>query len=108
MDEPTVGDIVVLRKPHPCGTNRWRVVRIGADIGLRAEDPTIATALRARGYRTGQFGNNHLGDRVEHLPTNRGFDEFYGTLYHLNAEEEPEHEEFPRDLVLPDGSTFGV
>jgi arylsulfatase A-like enzyme len=62
----------------------------GADIGLRPEDPTIATALKHNGYRTGQFGKNHLGDRDEFLPTNHGFDEFFGNLYHLNAEEEPE------------------
>ncbi len=78
----------------------------GAKEGMMEEDPTIAALLKAEGYATGQFGKNHLGDRDEHLPTNHGFDEFYGNLYHLNAEEEPENEDYPRDLVLPDGSTF--
>jgi arylsulfatase A-like enzyme len=62
----------------------------GADLGLRKEDPTIAGLLKPQGYATGQFGKNHLGDKDEFLPTNHGFDEFYGNLYHLNAEEEPE------------------
>jgi arylsulfatase len=78
----------------------------GAELGLRPEDPTIAALLKARGYATGQFGKNHLGDRDEHLPTNHGFDEFFGNLYHLNAEEEPENEDYPGDLVLPSGKTF--
>ena len=69
----------------------------GADLGMRAEEPTIAGLLKARGYATGQFGKNHLGDRDEHLPTNHGFDEFFGNLYHLNAEEEPENEDYPKD-----------
>jgi arylsulfatase len=78
----------------------------GADLGLRVEDPTIAGLLKAQGYATGQFGKNHLGDKDEFLPTNHGFDEFYGNLYHLNAEEEPENEDYPGDMVLADGSTF--
>ena len=78
----------------------------GAEEGMMEEDPTIAGLLKDQGYATGQFGKNHLGDRDEHLPTNHGFDEFYGNLYHLNAEEEPENEDYPADLVLPDGSTF--
>jgi len=78
----------------------------GADLGLRIEDPTIAGMLKARGYATGQFGKNHLGDKDEFLPTNHGFDEFLGNLYHLNAEEEPENEDYPGDMVLADGSTF--
>jgi len=69
----------------------------GADIGLRKEDPTIAGLLKAQGYATGQFGKNHLGDKDEFLPTNHGFDEFYGNLYHLNAEEEPENEDYPKN-----------
>jgi arylsulfatase len=91
----------------------------GAKEGISEEDPTIATLLKARGYATGQFGKNHLGDRDEHLPTNHGFDEFYGNLYHLNAEEEPENEDYfknpelkkkfgPRGVIhswaMPDGS----
>ena len=69
----------------------------GADLGMRTEDPTIAGLLKAQGYATGQFGKNHLGDKDEHLPTNHGFDEFFGNLYHLNAEEEPENEDYPKD-----------
>jgi arylsulfatase len=78
----------------------------GAKEGMQVEDPTIAGLLKAEGYVTGQFGKNHLGDLDEHLPTNHGFDEFYGNLYHLNAEEEPENEDYPRDMVLPSGKTF--
>jgi arylsulfatase len=73
----------------------------GADIGLRAEDPTIAELLRPLGYATGQFGKNHLGDKDEFLPTNHGFDEFFGNLYHLNAEEEPELADYPRAEDFP-------
>lgn len=69
----------------------------GADLGMQKEDPTIAGLLKAQGYVTGQFGKNHLGDKDEHLPTNHGFDEFFGNLYHLNAEEEPEHFDYPKD-----------
>ncbi|HWA45413.1 MAG TPA: arylsulfatase [Hypericibacter adhaerens] len=69
----------------------------GADLGLRKEDPTIAALLKPLGYATGQFGKNHLGDRDEFLPTNHGFDEFFGNLYHLNAEEEPELPDYPKD-----------
>ena len=69
----------------------------GAKEGMRVEDPTIAGLLKDLGYATGQFGKNHLGDRDEMLPTNHGFDEFYGNLYHLNAEEEPENEDYPKD-----------
>jgi len=69
----------------------------GATLGLRKEDPTIAELLKVQGYATGQFGKNHLGDRNEFLPTVHGFDEFYGNLYHLNAEEEPELPDYPKD-----------
>ena len=69
----------------------------GADVGLRSDDPTIAELLKPMGYATGQFGKNHLGDRDEFLPTMHGFDEFFGNLYHLNAEEEPENRNYPRD-----------
>ncbi|EPE1738830.1 arylsulfatase [Vibrio parahaemolyticus] len=69
----------------------------GADLGLKAEDATIAEMLKPMGYMTGQFGKNHLGDKDEHLPTNHGFDEFFGNLYHLNAEEEPENVDYPKD-----------
>jgi arylsulfatase A-like enzyme len=69
----------------------------GAAVGLQKEDPTIAELLKAQGYATGQFGKNHLGDRNEYLPTVHGFDEFYGPLYHLNASEEPENADYPKD-----------
>jgi len=69
----------------------------GAEAGMQEEDPTIAVVMKDLGYATGQFGKNHLGDRDEHLPTNHGFDEFLGNLYHLNAEEEPENEDYPTD-----------
>ena len=69
----------------------------GAKEGMNVKDPTIAGLLKKEGYATGQFGKNHLGDRDEMLPTNHGFDEFFGNLYHLNAEEEPENEDYPKD-----------
>src|SRR5262245_57605724 len=69
----------------------------GAKEGLQARDVTIAELLKARGYKTGQFGKNHLGDLDEHLPTAHGFDEFFGSLYHLNAEDEPEHPDYFKD-----------
>ena len=69
----------------------------GAKEGMQVEDPTIAVLLKDQGYATGQFGKNHLGDRDEMLPTNHGFDEFFGNLYHLNAEEEPENEDYPKN-----------
>jgi arylsulfatase len=73
----------------------------GAAAGMRAEDPTIAELLKPHGYATGQFGKNHLGDRDEHLPTMHGFDEFFGNLYHLNAEEEPELRDYPPEKDYP-------
>jgi arylsulfatase len=78
----------------------------GADLGLKIEDPTIAVIMKDQGYVTGQFGKNHLGDRDKYLPTNHGFDEFLGNLYHLNAEEEPENEDYPADMIMADGKTF--
>ena len=78
-------------------TGLSKVAMPGADLGMREEDPTIAGLLKAQGYMTGQFGKNHLGDKDEHLPSNHGFDEFFGNLYHLNAEEEPENEDYPKD-----------
>jgi arylsulfatase A-like enzyme len=69
----------------------------GADVGLQASDATIAEILKPMGYATGQFGKNHLGDKDEFLPTNHGFDEFFGNLYHLNAEEEPENADYPKN-----------
>jgi arylsulfatase len=78
----------------------------GADLGLQREDVTIAELLKPHGYATGQFGKNHLGDLDEMLPTTHGFDEFFGNLYHLNAEEEPENEDYPGDMILKNGRTF--
>jgi arylsulfatase A-like enzyme len=78
-------------------TGMTKVGLPGATLGLQKEDPTIAEMLKPLGYATGQFGKNHLGDRNEFLPTVHGFDEFYGNLYHLNAEEEPEQPDYPKD-----------
>jgi len=78
----------------------------GAELGMREEEPTIAGLLKEHGYATGQFGKNHLGDQDKHLPTNHGFDEFFGNLYHLNAEEEPENEDYPADMKVKSGKTF--
>ena len=78
-------------------TGMTKVGLPGATLGLQKEDPTIAELLKPLGYATGQFGKNHLGDRNEFLPTVHGFDEFYGNLYHLNAEEEPELPDYPKD-----------
>jgi len=78
-------------------TGMTKVGLPGATLGLQKQDPTIAEMLKAQGYATGQFGKNHLGDRNEYLPTVHGFDEFYGNLYHLNAEEEPELPDYPKD-----------
>ena len=78
-------------------TGMTKVGLPGAALGLQKEDPTIANMLKPLGYATGQFGKNHLGDRNDYLPTVHGFDEFYGNLYHLNAEEEPESPDYPKD-----------
>jgi len=82
-------------------TGMTKVGLPGAPLGLQKRDVTIAELLKAQGYATGQFGKNHLGDRDEHLPTNHGFDEFYGNLYHLNAEEEPELPDYPKESDFP-------
>ncbi len=85
-----------------CGlrTGNLKVGLPGAKEGLQARDVTIAQLLKARGYVTGQFGKNHLGDADETLPTAHGFDEFYGPLYHLNASDEPEHPDYFKDPAL--------
>jgi arylsulfatase len=93
----TAGRAAFITGQNPYRTGLTKVGMPGAPLGLQAEDPTIATALKAQGYVTGQFGKNHLGDRDEHLPTMHGFDEFFGNLYHLNAEEEPELPDYPKD-----------
>jgi arylsulfatase A-like enzyme len=78
----------------------------GAKEGWQKSDVTIATVMKSLGYSTGQFGKNHQGDLDEHLPTMHGFDEFLGNLYHLNAEEEPENEDYPGDMKMANGKTF--
>ncbi|GBF97564.1 arylsulfatase [Raphidocelis subcapitata] len=99
----TAGRSTFITGQSPYRTGLSKVGMPGAPIGLKAEDPTIARALKNQGYATGQFGKNHLGDRDEHLPTAHGFDEFYGNLYHLNAEEEPEHVDYKAaEEVIPD------
>ncbi len=97
----TAGRAAFITGQNPYRTGLTKVGMPGADIGLRAEDPTIATALKAHGYATGQFGKNHFGDRDEFLPTAHGFDEFFGNLYHLNAEEEPEYDDYPTEEEFP-------
>ena len=97
----TAGRAAFICGQNPIRTGLTKVGMPGANVGLQAEDPTIATALKAHGYATGQFGKNHLGDRDEHLPTVHGFDEFFGNLYHLNAEEEPELADYPTPEDLP-------
>lgn len=93
----TAGRASFITGQHGLRTGLTKVGLPGATLGLQKEDPTIATFLKARGYATAQFGKNHLGDRNEFLPTVHGFDEFYGNLYHLNAEEEPELPDYPKD-----------
>ncbi len=93
----TAGRAAFITGQSPIRTGLTKVGLPGAPEGMKKEDPTIATLLRAQGYMTGQFGKNHLGDRDEMLPTAHGFDEFFGNLYHLNAEEEPENPDYPKD-----------
>ena len=97
----TAGRAAFICGQNPVRTGLTKVGLPGAAIGLQPEDPTIATALKAQGYATGQFGKNHLGDRDEHLPTMHGYDEIFGNLYHLNAEEEPELEDYPQPEDFP-------
>lgn len=93
----TAGRSAFITGQHPVRTGLTKVGIPGADLGLQPEDPTLAELLKPLGYATGQFGKNHLGDRDEFLPTNHGFDEFYGNLYHLNAEEQPEDPDYPKN-----------
>jgi arylsulfatase A-like enzyme len=93
----TAGRAAFVTGQSPFRTGLLKVGLPGADLGLRPEDPTIAELLKPLGYKTGQFGKNHLGDKDEFLPTKHGFDEFFGNLYHLNAEEEPENPDYPKD-----------
>src|SRR5829696_9497076 len=93
----TAGRAAFITGQNPVRTGLTKVGMPGATVGLQKEDPTIAELLKPLGYATGQFGKNHLGDRDEFLPTMHGFDEFFGNLYHLNAEEEPEDPDYPKD-----------
>ena len=93
----TAGRAAFITGQSPIRTGLTKVGLPGADVGLHAEDITVAEALKPLGYATGQFGKNHLGDRNEFLPTVHGFDEFFGNLYHLNAEEEPQNPDYPKD-----------
>src|SRR5450432_4015141 len=93
----TAGRAAFILGQHPVRTGLLTVGLPGSPLGLQKEDPTIAELLKPLGYATAQIGKNHLGDRNEFLPTVHGFDEFYGNLYHLNAEEEPEDPDYPKD-----------
>lgn len=93
----TAGRASFILGQHPFRTGLLTIGMPGAKQGIMDKDPTIAELLKNQGYVSGQFGKNHLGDRDEHLPTKHGFDEFFGNLYHLNAEEEPESEFYPKD-----------
>ncbi|WP_067146737.1 arylsulfatase [Pseudotamlana agarivorans] len=93
----TAGRSAFITGQSPKRTGLLKIGMPGDPIGLQKEDPTIAEMLKPLGYATGQFGKNHLGDLDEFLPTNHGFDEFFGNLYHLNAEEEPENSDYPKD-----------
>ena len=92
----TAGRAAFITGQNPMRTGLTKVGLPGARVGLQKEDPTIANLLKPLGYATGQFGKNHLGDRNEFLPTAHGFDEFFGNLYHLNSEEEPEDPDYPK------------
>jgi arylsulfatase len=97
----TAGRAAFITGQSPIRTGLTKVGLPGAKIGLQPEDPTIAELLKPQGYVCGQFGKNHLGDRDEFLPTVHGFDEFFGNLYHLNAEEEPENPDYPKEADYP-------
>jgi arylsulfatase A-like enzyme len=101
----TAGRAAFITGQSPIRTGLTKVGLPGAPEGMKVEDPTIAGLLRPLGYLTGQFGKNHLGDRDEILPTNNGFEQFFGNLYHLNAEEEPENPDYPQSSSF--GEQFG-
>lgn len=102
----TAGRAAFLGGNVPVRTGMTKVGLPGAKEGWQKTDVTIATVMKSLGYTTGQFGKNHQGDLDEHLPTMHGFDEFYGNLYHLNAEEEPENEDYPGEMKMANGKTF--
>jgi arylsulfatase A-like enzyme len=93
----TAGRAAFITGQSPIRTGLTKVGVPGAELGLGPLDPSVGDVLKTYGYATGQFGKNHLGDRNEHLPTMHGFDEFFGNLYHLNAEEEPQNPDYPKD-----------
>jgi arylsulfatase A-like enzyme len=93
----TAGRAAFITGQSPIRTGLTKVGLPGAELGLGPLDPSVADVMKTLGYATGQFGKNHLGDRNEHLPTVHGFDEFFGNLYHLNAEEEPQNPDYPKD-----------
>jgi arylsulfatase A-like enzyme len=93
----TAGRAAFITGQSPIRTGLTKVGLPGVTLGLGPDDPSVANVMKSLGYSTGQFGKNHLGDRNEHLPTVHGFDEFFGNLYHLNAEEEPENPDYPKD-----------
>ena len=93
----TAGRAAFVTGQSPIRTGLTKVGLPGAELGLGPLDPSVADVMKSLGYATGQFGKNHLGDRNEHLPTVHGFDEFFGNLYHLNAEQEPENPDYPKD-----------
>jgi arylsulfatase len=93
----TAGRAAFVLGQHPFRTGLLTIGMPGSEQGIQDNQPTIAELLKPLGYTSGQFGKNHLGDRDQHLPTNHGFDEFFGNLYHLNAEEEPETYYYPKD-----------
>lgn len=102
----TAGRAAFIAGNVPVRTGMTKVGLPGAKEGWQKTDATMATVMKSLGYATGQFGKNHQGDRDEHLPTMHGFDEFFGNLYHLNAEEEPENADYPKDMKLANGKTF--
>lgn len=102
----TAGRAAFISGAVPVRSGMTKVGLPGAEQGWQESDVTMATVMKSQGYATGQFGKNHQGDLDTHLPTNHGFDEFLGNLYHLNAEEEPENEDYPGDMMLKNGKTF--
>jgi arylsulfatase len=102
----TAGRAAFISGSVPVRSGMTKVGLPGAKEGWQKTDVTMATVLKGQGYATGQFGKNHQGDLDEHLPTMHGFDEFVGSLYHLNAEEEPENRDYPGDMKLANGKTF--
>jgi arylsulfatase len=102
----TAGRAAFIGGSVPVRSGMTKVGMPAAKEGWQKTDVTMATVMKSLGYNTGQFGKNHQGDREEHLPTTHGFDEFFGNLYHLNAEEEPENRDYPANMMLANGKTF--